>query len=141
MRSSPLRESLPEHDIIPSGTHSASWPTLLVVDDDVEMLQALAWYFEKRGFHVAASSNLADAKTYFHRRKTWTLVIADYHLPDGTGLELCGWIREQGRGTPPFLLMSGSMNCVTAIEGVDVLAKPFPLEVLEARVRELVGAV
>jgi two-component system alkaline phosphatase synthesis response regulator PhoP len=139
MRSSPLRDSLPEHAMIPGGAAVGSWPTLLVVDDDPVMLETLVWYFEKRGFHVAASSNLAEAKTFFHRRKNWTLVLSDYHLPDGTGLELCWWMREQVGYSPAFLLMSGSMNCAALCQDVDFLAKPFALETLETRVHGLLG--
>ena len=114
------------------------WPTLLVIDSDSEMLQTLVCYFEKRGFHVAAGASLAEAKVFFHRRKTWTLVVADYHLPDGTGWELCCWIRDQANATP-VLLMSGSAQAALLCAGTDYLAKPFPLETLEHRVRALLG--
>lgn len=134
-----LRDSLPEHAMVPGGVHVPTWPTLLVVDNDPAMLQTLVWYFEKRGFHVAASSSLAEAKTFFHRRKSWTLVISDYHLPDGTGLEFCRWMRDQASAAPPFLLMSGSVHCPTLCAGIDFLAKPFPIEALESRVRRLLG--
>ncbi len=120
---------------------SPTWPTLLVVDDDEAMLQTLAWYFEKRGFHVAACGTLTEAKAFFDRRKSWTLVISDYHLPDGTGMELCWWMRDQTRVAPPFLLMSGSVNVSLLYTGdVDFLAKPFPLEALEARIRAILGS-
>lgn len=138
MRSSPLRDSLLDHAMSPGGGQVASWPTLLVVDNDAEMLRTLVCYFEKRGYHVAASATLADAKAFFYRRKTWTLVISDYHLPDGTGLELCCWMRDQSAAPPPFLLMSGSLNCASLCSGVDYLPKPFSLETLESRIRELV---
>jgi two-component system, OmpR family, response regulator len=137
MRSSLLRESLPDHAMIPGGARLPTWPTLLVVDPDREMLQTLVCYFEKRGFHVAASTNIGDAKSFFHRRKTWTLVMADYHLPDGSGLEFCCWVREQNAMDTPVLLMSGNAQCALLCAGVEFLAKPFPLEALESRVRLL----
>ena len=101
------------------------------------MLRTLVCYFEKRGFHVAATTTLAEAKTYFHRRRAWTLVLADYHLADGNGWELCTWVREQARETP-VLLMSGSPSAAMLCEGFDYLTKPFPLDALEVRVRALV---
>ena len=138
MRPALLRESLPEHAIVSGSGNLSTWPTLLVVDNDREMLQTLVCFFEKRGFHVAASTSIAEAKECFERRKSWTLVIADYHLPDGTGLELCCWVRDQVRPTP-FLLMSGSAHCAVLCAGTDYLAKPFPLEELEMRVRALLA--
>jgi DNA-binding response OmpR family regulator len=138
MLSGPLRESLPEHAMVPGGPELSAWPTLLVVDHDVEMLQTLVCYFEKRGFHVAAARTLEEAKTYFSRRKAWSLVMADYHLPDGTGRDLASWVYEQGRMIP-VLLMSGSPQSAALCAGTDYLTKPFRLETLEARVHALLG--
>lgn len=138
MRPALLREKQSEHAVNAGGTQAATWPTLLVVDNDAEMLRTLVCYFEERGFHVAAGASLAEAKAFFHRHKTWALIISDYHLPDGTGLELCCWVRDQMRPTP-FLLMSGSPQAAALCAGTDYLAKPFPLEELATRVRALVG--
>jgi len=138
MRPAPLREKLPEHSLPAGGSSTGWWPTLLVVDQDPEMLRTLVCYFEQRGFHVAAGTSMAEAKAFFHRHKSWALVISDYHLPDGTGLELCCWVRDQTRATP-FLLMSGSPQCAALCAGTEYLAKPFALDVLATRVRSLVG--
>lgn len=142
MRFRPLRDSLSDLAMIPTGQAAPSaWPTLLVLDDDAAMLQALAWFFEKRGFHVAAAGTLAEARVFCQRHKSFSLVVSDYHLPDGTGAEFCWWMRDELRATPPFILMSGSLvGTVTCPEGVDFLAKPFTLEELESRVRMLVAA-
>lgn len=132
-----LRDSLPENATAAGGARIDIWPTLLVVDDDPQMLQTLVCYFEKRGFHVAPASSLAEAKLFFHRRTSWTLIISDFHLPDGTGGELWNWVREQSIAMPPFLLMSGSFEGEMLCAGVDFLPKPFALEELENRVRTL----
>src|SRR5690606_227064 len=99
-----LRDSLPDHTSTPAGSGVQGWPTLLVVDDDPAMLHALVLFFEKRGFHVAAATSVLEAKECFQRRTQWTMVISDYHLPDGTGWELCCWIRDLPSAPPPFLL-------------------------------------
>jgi two-component system response regulator HydG len=106
-------------------------PSLLIVDGDREMRRTLISYFEKRGFHVAAAASLASAKQAFATNKRWSLVIADYHLPDGTGRDLAGWVREQTPGTR-VLLMSGSAHVANLCKGEDFFAKPFRLEKLEA---------
>jgi two-component system, NtrC family, response regulator HydG len=112
------------------------WPTLLVADSDEEMIRTLVCFFEKRGFHVASAATLAQVQDYFYRRKTWTLIIADYHLPDGSGAELCQWVRDQGSDTP-VLLMSGSPYAATLCAGNEYLQKPFPIEKLEAYVQNV----
>jgi DNA-binding response OmpR family regulator len=136
MRPSPLRDSLPENAIIGGGGSRDTWPTLLVVDSDHEMLQTLVCYFEKRGFHVAAAGSLAEASILLDRRKTWTLVVADYHLADGTGWELCCALRDQP-GPPPFLIMSGSAHVKALCPGADFIAKPFAIQEIDARVATL----
>jgi CheY-like chemotaxis protein len=113
------------------GLPSQAWPTLLVVDPDQDMARALVCFFEKKGYHVAAAGSISEAKMLFHRRKSWKLVIADFHLPDGTGTELETWIQEQMQNTP-VLLMSGSPHCSTLCAGSDYLSKPFPPERLES---------
>jgi DNA-binding response OmpR family regulator len=138
MLSGALRESLPEHAMVPGGSDLSGQPTLLVVDNDTEMLQTLVCYFEKRGFQVMAARSLTEAKTYFQRRKTWTLMIADYHLPDGTGRELCRWVERQAQPTP-VLLMSGSPAGAILCADADYLAKPFRLEALENHVQTLLA--
>lgn len=133
-----LSESSPDRATITGGGSFAPWPTLLVVDGDPDSLSSLVRHFEKRGFHVAAATSVAEAKDFCHRRRNWTLAISDYHLPDGTGWELCCWIQEQpGWESMPFLLTSGGMNCSALCTTADFLAKPFELETLEQRVRSL----
>jgi DNA-binding response OmpR family regulator len=133
MLSGLLPDSAVAHASLRSQTQIGAWPTLLVVDSDVEMARTLVCFFEKRRFHVAAGHSLADAKTFFHRRKNWTLIISDCHLADGTGGELCDWIRDQGCDSP-IVLMSSSPHC-GAFGDVDFLPKPFPMEKLEEFVR------
>lgn len=119
------------------GGTGEGWPTLLVVDEDPDMLRMLVCYFEKRGFHVAAASSVHEAKSFFSRCKRWTMVISDYHLPDGNGRELCTWVRDQPGTPPPVLLMSGSAQAATLCAGVEYLAKPFPVQELEHRLHRM----
>lgn len=133
MLSGLLPESVSEFASMPGATRLNVWPTLLVVDPDEEMSRTLVCFFEKRGFHVAAGSSFSEMKGFFFRRKSWTLIIADYHLPDGTGAELSQWVRDQGSDTP-VLLMTASPYAATLCAGNDYLEKPFPIERLEAYV-------
>lgn len=134
-----LRVSLPESATAAGGTSLDAQPALLIVDDDVQMLGTLVCYFERRGFHTAPAATVEEAKILFARRNTWTLVISDFHLPDGTGADLCDWVQAQRGTPPPFLLMSGSVNGEVETTGMQYLAKPFAVEQLEARVGALLG--
>ena len=133
MLSGLLPESLSDLASIRGAGRLGSWPTLLVADPDEGMRLTLVRFFEKRGFHVAAAASLAEVKDFFYRCRTWTLIIADYHLIDGSGAELCDWVRDQGSNAP-VLLMSGSPYAATLCAGNDYFEKPFPIEKLEAYV-------
>ena len=134
MLSGLLSESVSGLATIRGAGQLSSWPTLLIADSDEEMRRTLVCFFEKRGFHVAAAASFSEVRDYFHRCKTWMLIIADFHLPDGSGAELCDWVRDQGC-TTPVLLMSGSPHAATLCSGHDYLEKPFAIEKLEAYVR------
>lgn len=116
-----------------------SWPTLLVVDDDLDLARGLVCFFEKRGFHVAAAASLNEAKVIFGRHKTWSMVISELHLPDGTGWEFYQWLRDQ-HCPAPLLLTSSSPFHSTLGSGLDCLPKPFSLAKIEARVRAVIPA-
>lgn len=132
-----LRDSLPDSGpAVDSGAAGAPG-RLLLVDDDEHMIRTLGYYFEKRGFHVVAVATVAAAQTAFSRYPGWTLVIADYHLPDGNGWQLCCWIRSQNRGAPPFLLISGAATAQSYSSAVPFLAKPFSVAELAARVNTI----
>ncbi len=115
-----------------------SWPTLLVVDSDFEVARLLVSHFEKRGFHAASATTFDEARELLLRRASWTLVLADFHLPDGTGLELHAWLREH-LGDTRLLLMSGSPFCATLCAGLEFVAKPFSLARIDDAVRAVVS--
>lgn len=131
-----LPESVNDHALHRGAAQLVAWPTLLVVDTDLQVTGSVVCFFERRGFHVAAATSLAEAKPFLHRRKNWTLIISDYHLPDGTGVEFFDWIREQGCESP-VLLTSGSPHFSALCGEIAFLPKPFSLEKLESYVRDL----
>ena len=116
------------------GTRQSAWPTLLVVDTDVEMTRRIACHFEKRGIHVAAITSFAEARELFYRCKTWTYIVSNCHLPDATGVELQDWLQAQGCNTP-VLLTSANPHYGAGGSGSNFLAKPFSMETLENVIR------
>lgn len=137
MHVTPFRDSPPIHGRVENG--EADRPLrLLLVDDDPEMLRALSFYFERRGFLVVPTDTLVAAKLRFASCSGWMLIIADYHLPDGNGWDLFCWIRQQAANVP-FLLISGSQHPATMATQVDFLAKPFSIDELERCVNKLLA--
>ena len=70
---------------------------ILCVDDDSSVCDLVSYLL--RGFEVISASNKREAigKASAHN---FDLILLDYHLPDGNGLELCLFIRQFDKETP-----------------------------------------
>lgn len=80
--------------------------TVLLVDDDRRIRNGLARHvdWETIGFKpVYVADNLVSARNILNTQ-TIDLLVTDIRLPDGSGLELCRFIREQKRDIPIFIL-------------------------------------
>ena len=116
--------------------------TLLVVDDDAELREALAELLESEGFHVAQAPTAA-AGFEAARAQRPELLILDVDLPDGDGRDLCRRLRDAGTAAP-ILMLTGAAEDADAIRGLDAgaddfVVKPFRFPVLLGRIRALMG--
>lgn len=69
--------------------------TILVVDDSVTIRTAVRWIVESEGHQLIEAASIAEAKQALADHDPDTVFI-DYHLPDGSGLELCSELRNDG---------------------------------------------
>lgn len=105
-------------------------PKLLIVDDEPLICQSFAWVFAKGDVQVVSAGTVRDGWLRFEEDRP-DVVVMDYQLPDGTGLELFDRIRVADPKRPViFLTARGTSE--TAIEAMkrgafDYLDKPFDL--------------
>lgn len=112
---------------------------ILVVDDDPELVALVAQSLGREGHVVEGALDLEQARVALE--DAVDLVVLDLGLPDGSGLELCRWIREGGSDLP-ILLLTAQSAVADRVAGLDAgaddyLTKPFALAELRARVRAL----
>ena len=113
-------------------------PTLLLVDDDLSIVESLAPFLERAGFHVIVALDGAETldKVQVHRPE---LVILDVLMPRLDGREVLRRIRKLNLWTPVILLtqVGGAVERALALEegADDYLNKPFEPHELLARVR------
>ena len=74
-------------------------PSILLVDDDALVREALKMVIERSGIKVTAVCCIEDAKEALGRYK-FLAVVSDVRMPNGTGVELHEWIAEHR----PYLL-------------------------------------
>lgn len=115
-------------------------PTLLVVDDESELLSVLDEYFVQQGYRVLTAADAAAARTILAGEEPQVAVL-DVHLPDEDGLSLARWIRVQ-HPHMGIVMLSTAAETIDRIIGLEVgaddyVAKPFELRELLARVKGL----
>ena len=113
--------------------------SILVVDDERNIVELLRMYLEKEGFGVAAASDGEQALA-LHKRHDPDLVILDLMLPKVDGYEVCREIRR--RGETPILMLTARTDDVDAIVGLelgadDYVTKPFNPRAVVARVKAI----
>ena len=115
--------------------------TVLVVDDDPSIRDAVGRALRLDGYEVALAANGLDA---LHRIESTDhdLVVLDIGLPHVDGLALCRRLRMDRRRIP-ILLLTARDAVADRVAGLDAgaddyLVKPFALDELLARVRALI---
>jgi CheY-like chemotaxis protein/anti-sigma regulatory factor (Ser/Thr protein kinase) len=79
---------------------------VLVVDDDMLVRTSTAGILESWGCNVSVAEDLQEVSDKYSEAH-FDLVICDYRLPDGDGLELADAIKEHCEIQPAFILISG----------------------------------
>jgi len=107
--------------------------SILIVDDDADLLRAVGDYFERLGYEVwREGTGEAALDTYaLHRPE---VVILDLKLPDIDGMQILEQLR---RHDAAVLLMTGHGDIATAVRAMQLgaenfLAKPVDLPLLAA---------
>jgi two-component system KDP operon response regulator KdpE len=111
--------------------------TILVVDDDTELLQLLEMVFTRADARVCSAVDGQDGLRQFYSRQP-DLVLLDLMMPRMDGWQMCRRIRQLC-GVPVIMLTALGRD-EDVIRGLDAgaddyMSKPFDIDVLLARVR------
>jgi two-component system, NtrC family, response regulator HydG len=66
---------------------------ILLVEDDLTYSRIVKTFLEKNSFEVTTTTKVREAQTILNSGK-FELIIADFRLPDGTGMELLQWAKS-----------------------------------------------
>lgn len=126
----------------PTSTQAANAPPILVVDDDPDILDALAEILEAEGYPVARARNGQEALDRL--APTPRLILLDLMMPVMDGWEFARRYRQVDGpdARAPIIVLSADRNVgakAKEIGAVGYLAKPFELAELLDLVRHTIG--
>lgn len=113
--------------------------TILIIEDEPELVKVLRSYLENAGFDVLTAYRGDTGLTAWQNRQP-DLVILDLNLPGMDGLDVAREIRR-GSGTP-IIMLTARVEEADQLVGLEIgaddyIAKPFSPRVVVARVRAL----
>lgn len=120
---------------------NTSKPTVLVIEDDTEMIYILNFILEKEGFKVYSSADGEEAISALKNGPVTDIILLDMVLPFKNGIQILQELKsfEKWQKTPVIMLSSkdDEQDIVTGIENGanDYITKPFSPQELMSRLR------
>ncbi|SFH58384.1 two-component system, OmpR family, alkaline phosphatase synthesis response regulator PhoP [Tindallia magadiensis] len=120
--------------------------TILVVDDEENILELIRFNLERSGYHVLVAGNGSEALNVLDNRPV-DLVVLDLMLPDIDGVEICKTIRKSEKHSNlPIIMLTAKSEEIDRILGLelgadDYMTKPFSVKELAARIKTILRRV
>jgi len=114
--------------------------TVLVIDDEKDITDLVAYNLTQEGYKVLAAYNGAEAIEIATQKRP-DMIILDWMMPEMDGLEVCRCLRRQtDTENIPIIMLTAKSDPLDKILGLemgadDYLTKPFHIRELLARIR------
>lgn len=113
---------------------------ILIVEDDRQVGTVLCDILQNQNFLTDWATTISDAR-HFLKVSSYDILLLDWELPDGPGVDLCRDLRRNNDPIP-ILMLTGRTSINDKATGLDTgaddyLTKPFELAELLARIRSL----
>ena len=110
---------------------------ILIIEDEITLNRTLQEGLSDFGYQVDTAENYKDAE-YFIDIRNYDLVLTDWMLPDGDGIELCKIVKNRSNRTA-VVILSARDDKDSEIEALksgadDYIKKPFDFDILLARI-------
>ena len=112
---------------------------ILLVEDDDAIAMGLKYSLEKEEYEVVHVKTVAEVKSVW-KTKEYDLSILDINLPDGSGYDICRFLKESEDIPVIFLTaVDAEVNVVMGLElgADDYICKPFRVNELMARIKSV----
>ncbi|WP_036956089.1 response regulator [Pseudoalteromonas sp. A2] len=118
--------------IQPTPKHNTSIKRFLLVEDDADAGQITQLLLESLDVDTDIATSVKDCKATLEHNSNYDKVLLDMHLPDGSGLELAGFIKEHYPDIQRVIISGMEPDAVhiRQLEIEQVLLKPINLALL-----------
>ena len=112
---------------------------ILAVEDDKSIVESLEYVLEKENFDVEIVSTKKEAIESI-KSKEYDFFLLDVQLPDGTGFEICKYIKQTSG--KPIMFLSERFEESNIVYGLDIgaddyITKPFRSSELLSRINSV----
>jgi len=116
-------------------------PTVLVVDDEPLVCNALKFLLDRFGFDTVMAQSGAEALDFF-KQKEFDLVITDFAMPHMSGVDLAIAIKARSPNQPILMLTAYAERFWSEpVAAVDkILAKPISIPKLQEAIKMVSAA-
>lgn len=114
---------------------------ILLAEDDSQLGELIVYMLKKKGDYKVEWVMEGEDAFYYATSTHYDVLILDWMMPNGTGVEVCRRLRKQGYAGA-ILMLTAKDTVEDRIEGLDAgaddyLVKPFEIGELLARLRAL----
>lgn len=110
---------------------------ILLVEDDEALALGVEYTLKEEGYQVYRVGSIEMGKEKFDS-EDFDLILLDINLPDGSGYDLCKYVKEK-KDTPIIFLtaLDEEVNVILGLDmgGDDYITKPFRVKELMSRIR------
>jgi phosphate regulon transcriptional regulator PhoB len=112
---------------------------VLVVDDELPIVEAVAYNLRKEGYMALTAGN-AEQCMEIARNEKPDLILLDVMLPSASGFDVCRMLRKQS--SVPIIMLTARAEETDRVVGLelgadDYITKPFSMRELLARVKSV----
>ena len=115
---------------------------VLVIEDEPDIRKTLEYNLSREGYKVEGCGSIEEANTFLEN-PSYSIILLDLMLPDGSGLDLCKQIKSNPEtNETPILILTAKDEEVDKVVGFelgadDYVTKPFSVRELILRVKAI----
>lgn len=114
--------------------------SILLIEDDETITLGIRRFLAKNEYEVTCVNSIALAKAKIFNEPSYSLILLDLNLPDGSGYSFCEYVKA--RQDIPIIFITICDEDGEVIKGLelgadDYIVKPFRLNVLLARINAI----